>query len=299
MLELTKGALLFDCDGTITDEKFLPEMVSRTIQDVVEGHGCIYDREMFDDIFKQNKGGGFDKYYLGYLNAVDRLDILSDISLEAFSELAIAKYTQTVDAVVRGEDVGVSFKVNQDAINIIRWANEQDPHIPVAIVTNANPNILAANLRMAGIGIRGETPGAVKVDLVVHRDMYGENAALRKPHSFPYEEACNLLGVSPENSAGFEDSEVGHRSMARAGIGLRVHVCEKDPTEPVMFVKDGEHFGPDIVAPYGKLTPDFIQEAIAELNNTGNVVNLSDFNIFPSSVDEQPAPEEHLRNEHG
>lgn len=285
--DLTQGALLFDCDGTITDETFLPHIVGQTIKEIVESQGGKFDQEVFDQVFKINKGGGFDKYYNGYLTEAGLDQIKEHISEAEFSDQAIDRYLATTEAIANGEDVGVTFKINQDAITLIRWANENN--IPVAIVTNANPRILKANLQAASIGIAGETKREVFTNLTVHRGMYGgDSAPFRKPHPFPFEEACRLLGVDPKHSIGFEDSANGHESLFRAKIGLRVHVCEEQPTEPVHFVKGDLKFGPDAIAPYGQLTPEFIQDIIDRRNETGNVISLSGFPVAANKADQNP-----------
>lgn len=273
--DLSKGALLFDCDGTITDENFLPTIVGKTIQKIVEDAGQTYNSDIFDEVFSTNKGGGFDKYYMGYLNATNNLQILDDVSIDEFSERSIDYYLTTAKNIAAGTEKEISFKFNQDAVDLIKWANENN--VPVSIVTNANEKIVRANLQAAGIGIAGETDGEVYTQLVVDRSMYGKGAPLRKPNPFPFEEACYLLGVDPANCIGFEDSANGHLSLFRANIGLRVHVCEHEPTEPVFFVREGEHFGPDAVAPYGKLTADFISNLIEKRNGMGNIISIEDF----------------------
>lgn len=275
MLDLSKGALLLDCDGTITDENFLPDVLSKTIEKIYGDHEQPFDDELFRQVYKDNKGGGLDKYYLGYLNATEQQGILDDISVNDFYELAITNYIATTDAVSQDNKGGVSSKINADAINIIQWAN--DEHIPVAIVTNANPGVLYANLKAARIGIVGESEGDVYADIVVHRDMYGPEAVNRKPSPYPYELAAEQLGVETKDCIGFEDSANGHLSMKRANMGLRVHVCKDEPKEPIIFVKDDDHFGPDVIAPNGKLTPDVLLDAVDELNRTGKVIALSAF----------------------
>lgn len=283
MFDLKQGALLFDCDGTITDEKFLPSIVGRAIKEIIEAQGLEFDPDVFDSVFDANKGGGFDKYYLGYLNATNSAHLLNHVDIHAFSEKAITKYLETTEAIARGEDVGVRFDVNHDAVNIIQWANEQG--IPVVIVTNANSRIVRANLQAAGIGILGETTGNVRADMVVDRSFYGENAINRKPSGYPYQEACRQISnvmdrvILPENCIGFEDSANGHLSMFRANVGLRVHVCEHSPEEAVHFVRDGEHFSPDAVAPYGSLTSGFITGMIDSLNNMGRIISMTDFPV--------------------
>ncbi len=282
MFDLKQGALLFDCDGTITDEKFLPSIVGRTIKEIVEEQGQVFDPDIFDSVFDANKGGGFDKYYLGYLNATNSAHLLNHIDIHAFSEKAITKYLETTDAIARGEDVGIRFDVNHDAVNIIKWANEQK--IPVVIVTNANSRIVRANLQAAGIGILGETTGNVRADMVVDRSFYGENAVNRKPSGYPYQEACRQISylmdrvILPENCVGFEDSLNGHLSLTRAKVGLRFHVCERNP-EAITFIKDSEECRPHAIAPYGQLTPERILSAIDEMNNTGRVISMTDFPV--------------------
>ncbi len=296
MLDLSKGALLFDCDGTITDENFLPDVLSTTLEKIYADHGQPFDDDLFRQVYKDNKGGGLDKYYLGYLNVTEQQSILDDISVDDFYELAIANYIETTDKVSQDNKGGVSSKINADAINIIQWANDEG--IPVAIVTNANEGVLNANLKAARIGVIGETEGDVYADIVVHRGHYGENAINRKPSPFPYENAAEQLGVDPRDCIGFEDSANGHLSMQRAKMGLRVHVCKDEPKEPVIFVKDDNHFGPDVIAPNGKLTPDVLLNAIDELNNTGKVVSLFEFQQAandPKQMDldfEDPGPDE-------
>lgn len=276
MFSLKDGALLFDCDGTITDEAFLPAIVGKTIRQIVEAEGLTYNSSLFDGVFEANKGGGFDKYYLGYLNGIQSQHILNKVGLQNFSERAIDNYLEATDAIAKGKDIGIKFDINPDAIAVIQWANQQN--IPVAIVTNANERIARANLEAAGIGIAGETRGIANVALVVHRGYYGENAINRKPSAFPYEEACRLLNVSPANCIGFEDSLNGHLSLTRAGVSLRFHVSERNP-EAISFVKDGEECRPSTLAPYGKLSSSLILEAIEQHNNTGKVVNLPDFAV--------------------
>lgn len=268
---LESTALLFDCDGTITDEHFLPNITSNTIQKIYEDHGYPYSHDIFEQVFEAHKGGGFDKYYLEYLKATGHEELIDEVSADEYVDLNIKNYIETADRIARGESTDLAMKINQGAIQVIQWANQN--HVPVAIVTNANPEIVRANLKIAGICVPGDdTIGNIEkpkayANLIIDRSDYGLNAVLRKPDPYPYREACDLLGVNPENAVGFEDSANGHRSLYNAGIGVRVHVCHEKPEEPVYFLNGEERFGPDVVAFYGTMNKQFIAEILSGHKN--------------------------------
>lgn len=264
---LSPTALLFDCDGTITDEHFLPNITSKTIEEIYTKHGYSYSHETFEKVFETHKGGGFDKYYLEYLKATGHEELLDEVSAAEYVDLNIKNYIETADRIANGDSAGFKLKINKGVVEIMRWANQN--RVPVAIVTNANPEIVRANLKIAGICVPDDdTIGKIKgpkayANIIVDRSDYGLGAVLRKPNPYPYKYACDLLGVNIEDAIGFEDSANGHLSLYNAGVGVRVHVCHEKPEEPLVFFNGDERFGPDVVAFYGTMHERFVVDVMS------------------------------------
>jgi HAD superfamily hydrolase (TIGR01509 family) len=78
--------------------------------------------------------------------------------------------------------------------------------VPLAIATNSER--VLAEQALASAGLDG------RIDVVV----CVEDVPLPKPAPDPYVCACRLLGVDPARSVAFEDSPVGMRSAAEAGL---------------------------------------------------------------------------------
>jgi HAD superfamily hydrolase (TIGR01509 family) len=78
--------------------------------------------------------------------------------------------------------------------------------LKLAVVTNAPRANAELLLRPYG--------GAGAFDALV----LGDELAFGKPHPLPYLEAMRLLGVSPGQSLGFEDSTSGLKAVAAAGV---------------------------------------------------------------------------------
>lgn len=270
-------AFLFDCDGTITCEEYLPYVVGMTLAQELVKIGKTYDDQRFHDVFNANVGGGFDKYMAKYLEASSKAgeDLSGFPKEELFLTAVVGNYVHVLKAWQAGQ-ANIPFSIRPGMIDGITEAVQTGR--PVFITTNARSTIVRANMAAAGIYIKGEpipdgvTP-KVLIDGVVCLDDIKRAAqeksaetgqavdwkTMRKPAGFPYEMTCReasalmsqRLGyeviIRPERCIGFEDSRNGHESLARAGVGTRVHMSNDIVAQPFDLNVDGRHCPPDLV----------------------------------------------------
>jgi beta-phosphoglucomutase-like phosphatase (HAD superfamily) len=251
-------AFLFDCDGTITDEGYLPFIVGFALSRLL---GERYNPQRFHDVFNANVGGGFDKYFAKYKEASQAQgeDIASFPKESTFLALAIASYVNILRA-LQAKQQNSLFKIRPGMIEGMQRAAATGR--PLAIVTNASPAIVEANMAAAGIYVKGKVPPGVTpkvlVDAVINKSHFPDQKTDRKPAPFPYEEACRVLSaltgrdIQPERCIGFEDSRNGHESMLRARIGTRVHMGTDAIAQPFAFkVGDQDHKADCVVSAEG------------------------------------------------
>lgn len=291
--------ILFDCDGTITGEDYLPYIVGRTLAEKLtelqRAHpelNLAYNEARFEEVFKTNMGGGFDKYLGEYKKASDKagenIDLLAE---EAFLTAAVANYIYTLEAFMNGGPE-VPFEVNPGMIEGMQEAVSAGD--VVLIVTNARSEIVRANMAAAGIYVRGEpipdgvTP-KVLIDGVICLDDVKRAAAiisaysgkpvdwktLRKPAEFIYTlarlKASEILSrregrpitVEPEHCIGAEDSRNGHEALLRDRIGTRLHISQDtDLARPFTFKVNGQEFAPHFVVRKGAMSAALMRAII-------------------------------------
>lgn len=85
---------------------------------------------------------------------------------------------------------------------------------------------------------------------IIDYEYLKDNGLDGKPAPDPYIAAAKMIGVSPENCIGVEDSRKGAKSMRKAGVGLKI-VC------PCEWTKDEDFTG--------EAEPDFIVASLEEI----------------------------------
>lgn len=279
---MTKPALLFDCDGTITGSEFLPFIVADTIKGIVESLGVEFDQALFDSVFARHKGGGFDKYYLNYIRQCPSINRNALPDLPQFAAMAVENYVNTAEKIMAGEPCEY-FSIRHGVVEAIGWAVQNGYR--VAVVTNAALPVVEANLKAAGIFIKdGVIADGVDNPIIIdaltckqdYEPQWQEN---RKPSAFPYVNACQKLSRDPEGCIVFEDSTNGHKSAFRAGIKTRVHLSDDINPGPEVFEFPqhldfeggtyGQIFRPHFVIGKQSFGPETLQE-IVTLHNDGS-----------------------------
>ena len=282
------AALLFDCDGTITSPEFLPYIVELTLREIAVKEGLVFDQEVFKRIFDAFKGGGFDKYYAGYFNAMAQGTVADKFGVENFMVRAIDRYVKTLNDIRDGRIECQAFSIRPGVKDVMRRVAALG--IPIAVVTNAATPVARANLGAGGIFEVGQAVPAhisdpIIIDLLVDKSHYPDAAKDRKPSGFPYLYACQRLGVHPAGCIGFEDSVNGHQSMVRARVGTRVHTAEEDKASSLFFACDGGEEQPHFSLGWSELTLDVI-DGIMEIHGT-RLNGFKALNVLASRIAEE------------
>ncbi|MCD8496885.1 MAG: hypothetical protein LRZ85_01635 [Alphaproteobacteria bacterium] len=277
-------AWLFDCDGTITGEEYMPFAVGFTLSRFL---GDRYDHARFEKVFEVHKGGGFAKYLGNYKEAARSAgeDVTNYPTESVFAAAAVMYYRMILQALRKNPNQKL-FVIRPGMVEAMQYVAYQDE--PLAITTNARRAIVRANMEAAGIYVKGEeipegiTP-KVLIDACVCLEDYVEAAkekgvdwkTLIKPDGFPYELTCEILSkklseregreitILPERCVGFEDSTNGHKSLADAGVGVRVHMGN-DPIAGIFSFKagDGYRMADAVVSAHG-MGPGVIDDLMA------------------------------------
>lgn len=283
-------ALLVDCDGTITGEEYLPFVVGFTLGRFL---GERYNHARFQQVFHENVGGGFDKYFAKYTEASAAAgeDVSGFPTESAVVGAAVAYYVRILKALQKNPDQQL-FTVRPGMIHGLQHAANQG--VPVMVVTNAAPAIVQANLAAAGIYVRGQIPGDVVPKLVleaiVNKGDFPDPKNDRKPGPFPYQEAARKLGgilsarfqrevvIRVERCIGFEDSRNGHESLLRAGVRTRVHMGNDTIAQPFTFAVNNGNYATDFVVSKNGMSAQTMDDILAyhaaKLLGTGQPVRL-------------------------
>lgn len=290
---------IFDCDGTITGEEYLPYVVGFTLNQLLGQH---YNQQRFHDVFNANVGGGFDKYLAKYKEASAQAgeDISAIPQEEAFLALTVANYVNMLEAYRKGQD-GIPFSIREGMIEGMLEAQKSGR--PIWINTNARSEIIRANMAAAGIYVKGETipfgiVPKILIDGVTCLNDYKRVAAergvdfkfIRKPSGESYKIACEMASESiskqlgyqvtirPEYSIGVEDSANGHQALLNAGILVRVHVGNDSIAQPFTFAANGKQYSTDLVVSKGGMSAEAMRDIIAycaeKMLKTGKGVNF-------------------------
>jgi HAD superfamily hydrolase (TIGR01509 family) len=203
---MTRGALLFDIDGTLahTDPlhiRAFNAMLSK------EGKATISNAEYFRSVMGFANVAIFQNFFPE--KSAEEQKALADYKEAAFRDLARTE-----------------LRPMPGLMELLDWADGLN--IPMAAVTNAPT--LNANLILEGINVKHRFRTVV----------IGDELPRGKPDPMPYLVAGERLKVSMERCVAFEDSRSGMQSASSAGtcaIGMLSSLTEAD------LVKVGARFG--------------------------------------------------------
>jgi HAD superfamily hydrolase (TIGR01509 family) len=201
----TKGALLFDIDGTLTDTD---PIHIKAFNIMLEAFGMHISH---DEYFAR---------VMGFTNAEIMRDFFPDKPVTEHKRLADFK-----EATFR-ELAASELKPTPGLLGFMDFAEERG--IPMAAVTNAP--VQNAELMLTGLGIKHRFRTVV----------IGDDLPRGKPDPLPYLVAGERLGVSCADCIAFEDSRSGMRSASAAGafaIGLLSSLPEAE------LIKVGARYG--------------------------------------------------------
>lgn len=121
--------------------------------------------------------------------------------------------------------------------------------IPCVIVSGASHNSLEDSLNILGLS-----------DFFYFRIAYEDSVDNQKPHPYPYKQAIERLGISPEDGLAFEDTESGVASANQAGLFC---IGIKNTTNTTGQLQDSKF----IISDFSELTYNF--------NNRGLKLNYA------------------------
>jgi HAD superfamily hydrolase (TIGR01509 family) len=203
---MTKGAILFDIDGTLAHTDPL-HIRAFNIMLSSEGKATISDAAYFQKVMGFANVAIFQNFFPEKSPADQKA--LADFKEATFRDLARTE-----------------LQPMPGLMDLLDWAD--DLGIPMAAVTNAPT--LNANLILEGIKVKHRFRTVV----------IGDELPRGKPDPLPYLVAGERLGVEVRHCVAFEDSRSGMQSASSAGacsIGMLSSLTEAD------LVKVGARFG--------------------------------------------------------
>ena len=174
-------ALIFDCDGTLTDSMPLHYLAWR---DVMTRHGMDFPEERF--------------YALGGVPSDKIIIMLCEehgFNLDA-EQIAHEKEAAFLDYLHRLEEIPT----------IANIARQYRGQLPMAVASGGLRYVI--DLQLKQIGLEGW------FDTIVT----AEDTELHKPEPDVFLEAARRLGVPPEHCRVYEDSDLGIEAARRAGM---------------------------------------------------------------------------------
>ena len=178
---MTFEGIIFDCDGTLADTMPLHWEAWRT---VAERHGFHFPEERF--------------YALG---GVPSRDILQQINKEqnlALDTLRVSKEKE--------EAYLPRLKEARVVEPVVEVAFSHYGKVPMAVATGGTRKVISQVLSHLGIG-----------HLFAHL-VTSEDVARQKPAPDIFLEAAKRIGVPPEKCLAYEDTDLGLRAIAAAGM---------------------------------------------------------------------------------
>lgn len=177
-----KPALLFDLDGTLTDDDELHFIAMR---DAFAEQGVALDWDGFRGHIVGALNADIAAHFLPHLSAQDGARVLAD--KEAIFRTRVGKLT-----------------LMPGALALLDFARAQG--VALGLVTNA-PR-LNADAMLTAFGIKDRFQAIVT----------GDDVARGKPDPLPYLAALDALDANPARSLAFEDSKTGATAATRAGL---------------------------------------------------------------------------------
>lgn len=243
-------AILLDCDGTLclnaeTIHQRATELAFREIYDRV---GLHFNFSKFDDIWKQELGGGMENLYKVYLAENPDLRAAvgeaTDEQIREFEELEKKHYMS----------MGKDLDPRPGLLEYIRAMKAMG--VRVAIVSNATADLVDFTRKACGYTDDD-------VDLIIGIDTVRNNDLSPKDSGEPYLLACHMLGVRPSECQGFEDTIAGLRSLTDAMIG-HITYCMNDTSAGfnLSAADDDDLREPDMILTKSSKTLIQIAEAV-------------------------------------
>jgi len=198
VLPMSLQALLFDLDGTLIDSD--PQHF-RAFLAAAEKYGVVFDQAFFDSHMSGHSNADICRTLFPLLS-VEEHQRIADEKEAAFRQM-LAKKASAIPGIQ----------------SLIDWATARD--LAFGVVSNAPGENVAAALAALGIAERF----LVRIS--------GGMVARGKPDPMPYQAALAQLGISADQAVAFEDTPLGVRAAAGAGIST-VGLMTTQPAEALM-----------------------------------------------------------------
>jgi HAD superfamily hydrolase (TIGR01509 family) len=178
---MTPQALIFDCDGTLTDSMPVHYLSWRT---TLARHGVVFEEERFYAL-----GGMPTDKIIALLSAEQGIP-LDALALAAEKEADFLQSLHLVEAIVP----------------VIEVARAHHRRLKLAVASGGWRHVIERQLRQVGIIELFDTIVAA------------EDTERHKPEPDVFLEAARRLGVAPQDCRVYEDSDLGIEAARRAGM---------------------------------------------------------------------------------